>query len=450
MRRMRKPLLLAARSAACILLMLVVAACVAPLSPEERLDQGRDLPIRIYMPYGKPKVTKASDDNLVLGTQSESTLYNIQIWAFHHCEAGDEAADDQRSVAYCMIDDLRSGSGWRNNEQKPSGYYAHWDTDHILTVHMFLPHSVTAMPDDELRFDFYILANSTSIGFADLSSTTRGTLRSQVFGKSGNDDWFGTSTLVQDVPSTGLPISGFFNTDKEGKHDGVDISFIKEGLSAVAKEDTTNFPVIQLSRAVSKVRFLFSRHTGMDDVTVDDIEITDYTSTTQATDGVIPRASFVFPREDGTFLIPEGTTYDKATFAGTAGAPLLATADIGVSNDPAALRRTDNQTSQQYDYFVQTQLNPTPPAQKTMTQRVLYLRESDKPLKGRIHYTMGGRSYTATFSMEGLASTELRRNHSWTVYAYFSEKEIHFYVDCFPWGSGGHIALTGSVPAGAQ
>ena len=445
---------LAVRSMASILLMLAVAACVSPLTPEERAAAGTEFPIRVYMPYGRPQTKSPADQRLVDGTSRETTIYNLQIWAFEHCVAGDQAADGQGALAYCMIDDVNLGSGWRNKEQVPSGRYAHWDSDNILRVMMLLPKTVASMPAERMKFDFYILANAGSIGVDDFSTVTRGDLRELVFGRSGQDDWFGPTALTSEpAQGLGLPITGFYNQDAEGDPNGVDLSFLHQNLDEDEPAiDTLKLPVIQVTRAVSKIRFLFSRQTGMNEVSIDSIRIADYASSNPAPNGLIPRSTFVFPRETGDFAVPEGVNYDSVVLAAASDEdPLLAAGDIAVSDNPEALRKTDNQTSQEYDDFVQLQLHPIfPGVESTMTQRLIYLRESDKPLKGRIYYSIEGKSYVLPFSMEGLVSTNFHRNHSWTVYAYFSERAIHFKASCEPWITGGHFALTGDLPPGIE
>ena len=448
---MRGILHLAVRSAASIFLMLAVAACVSPLTPEERDSAGKELTIRVYMPYGRPQ-TKA-DDNAVYGEFVESMLYNLQIWAFEHCDPGDPAFDDRLSDAYCMINDMMLGTGWRNKEQVPSGRYAHWDSDNILAVKMLIPSSVAYRSDERLKFDFYILANSESIGFDQPVFVTRSMLRNAVFGRRGDDDWFGPTALVSEVvQGTGLPITAFYNSDENGEPNGVDVSYLRWSASEMAQVDTIQFPVIQASRAVSRIRFLFSRQTGMNDVAVDSIKIFDYDDTNPATNGMIPRSSYIFERETGGSIVPAGVTFDPVLIAADeADTPLLAASDIPETDDPKSLCRRANQTAQEYDDFVRRQVRPLVSSiDPTMTQQVYYLRESDKPLKGCIYFTMEGKHYYDTFSMENLPSTSFYRNHTWTVYAYFMEKAIHFKTSYDPWAAGGHIALTGDLPPGIE
>ena len=68
-----------------------------------------------------------------------------------------------------------------------------------------------------------------------------------------------------------------------------------------------------------------------------------------------------------------------------------------------------------------------------LTQRVYFLRESDKQLQGEIRFQIGnGEEQTATFKMvdEGGFS----RNHIWTVYAYQALARLHVVVvDIAPW-----------------
>ena len=68
-----------------------------------------------------------------------------------------------------------------------------------------------------------------------------------------------------------------------------------------------------------------------------------------------------------------------------------------------------------------------------LTQRMYFLRESDKQLQGEIKFQIGdGDEQTATFQMvdEGGFS----RNHIWTVYAYQAQARLHVVVvKIAPW-----------------
>lgn len=64
-----------------------------------------------------------------------------------------------------------------------------------------------------------------------------------------------------------------------------------------------------------------------------------------------------------------------------------------------------------------------------------YLRETDKPLSGRIVYSvMGGADQEKTFELP--SGVSFSRNHSWLVYIYFLSTEMDFQVSWTPWQEG--------------
>lgn len=435
----KKHRLLPAIAPMLLALSFLTSGCVEPLDPSLRGSTDPNavsLPIRLYIPGAMP-VTKAGSGD-VAGVSPESQVYRVQVWMFDHQAADATTGDTKTAVAYAEAD--LTGNSVNMGQYDQSGYYATWESDQIFRLPLMIPGYVLERSADNMKFDFYVLANAPSIGSPADRTTTRGALKALTFG----GDWFGTATPKtgttpaiaingsEDANGPGLPISGFFNKTKDtgssaespyvGPANGVDLRFLKTQPNITEAEMRKLVPVVQLERAVSKIRFAFARPTGMNDIQITKIVI----------DGeLIPTSTFVFPREDGTeFKLPNGSGYTTgAATIDSDDSPLFVVPKdytgsdiIAAVSDPEALKsnsekklttdqaKTPSQmNAQEYDTFLSAH----------STSQVVYLRESDKPITGKIYYKIGATSSEAPFTMEGLTNTNFHRNHSWIVYAYF-------------------------------
>lgn len=417
------------------LLAFAGVGCVEPLEPVERDPNARDLIIRLSVPGQGIPVTKAGTGT-VDGKSPESQVYTVQVWAFNHYAADSDAGDSEKAVAYSTVD--LGTTGWANTVQRPSGYYDEWTNTTTYEVPMTFPGYVLDRDVADMKFDFYVLANASSIGCTAGQDATRGTLKSLSFGGDnfGTDNPKTGATPTAILGTTGLPISGFFNKTKNaqgqspyvGPAGGVDLSFLKTQPNITAAEMHKLVPVVQLQRAVSKIRFAFARPTGMTDIQITKIVIDE---------NLIPASTFVFPREDGTeFELPNGSGYTtSAATIGSDDSPLFVVPKnytgsdiIAAVSDPEALKsnsekklttdqaKTPSQMdAQEYDTFLSAH----------STSQIAYLRESGEPITGKIYYKIGADSYEEPFTMEGLTNTNFHRNHYWTVYAYFMGGKLY-------------------------
>lgn len=456
------------------LLAMVVAGCVEPLRPlDPRSDGASYLPIAVYVPSAP--ATKASG-GLVASKTAESTLYDLEIWAFTHQAPGETKYDDEGAVAYLCLPSISASA---------------FDDKGELDVSLRIPDYVMSRPDSLMRFDFYFLANGSSVGI-DLSSTataklSRGALKRKVFGDSDGSGFGGS--IVMAVPDgsvegkgAGLPMSCFFNNGGMG----FDLTFLKFDFTAdqltyvkrhhgqAYDEDDSDFialglttaqinylkshcvsagvwnwfslsPSVTLTRAVSKLRFVFAKTRGLMETQIVSVELVDYNDESY----VIPSQSYLFPRETDPedFALP-GNDYVKVSM-GSSRLPLLLNDDIKEDPNPVRLRGTStiedpyfgqpaSMSAQQYDNFLTAWIG-----KDIETEKLLYLRETDKPIKGRIHYKLGESYNTATFNMLGIGASNLHRNYSWTVYAYYSTDPRRLEVETYvlPWDD----KLSGSI-----
>ena len=156
---------------------------------------------------------------------------------------------------------------------------------------------------------------------------------------------------------------------------------------------------VQLTRAVSKLRFVFAKTTGQPTVSITSIKINE---------NMIPDVEYLFDKPESAPTI----TYN------TEAGELLSSPidDIKQTADP-----TDyiyfNQDAQEYENLINTAASKETP--EVTVRGPIYLRESDKQLAGTITYTIaGGEPQSVGFQMQ--QAGDFLRNHTWIVYAYYA------------------------------
>lgn len=412
----------------------VGAGCVEPLGREDRRNgKGVELPLQIYLPAGVKTATKAISDGPVTGLAAESALYSLQVWAFSHPNKSEQAMSDaekelfrnESSIAYLNVPDVNvlSSSGAGSSIQ----------------VSLHIPDYVLSRSDDALKLDFYALGNGASIGLENVGVKRRSEMRDLVF--EGN--YFGVNADASSViPSTGLPLACFF----DNRGNGYDIAFLKTDpnpTDARMEEMGRVWPEMELTRSVARMRFLFAQATGMTGNAIDSVVLFNFDNLDDP--GLIPTETYVFPREDAsTIKLPESRGYETLSwgsyYSGLEG-------NIGQMDDPTILCSNSevmrNMSAQFFDDYLQQLLAQTG-SQNKPTVKILYLRESDKPIKGRIYYN-GQRdnkdqivkpSQSVEFTMAGLGfpdRTNFYRNHSWTIYAYMMGQHMEVDVRLDDW-----------------
>ena len=467
----KKHRLLPAIAPMLLALSFLTSGCVEPLDPSLRGSTDPNavsLPIRLYIPNAMPATKAGAGD--VSGVSPESQVYRVQVWMFDHQAATETAGDGEKAVAYAEAD-LSTSNTQNMGPYDQSGYYATWESAKIFRLPLMIPGYVLEREAAKMKFDFYVLANAASIGSTAGRETTRGDLKALTFGYTSTTvDPFGPygpktgTTPTNALGTSGLPISGFFNKSKNasaqspsvGSDDGVDLSFLRDKNKPGTNpprpytndEINAMSPVVQLERAVSKIRFVFAAPSGMTGMSVTGIEVNG---------GLIPKQTYLFPREKSTtkFELPTNAadaTYDAKTISVTVPATIPATIV-----DPNYLRSTCDSTEFKVGEvtYYENSLNPKHMSAEQYdklltaavtgglaTETYVYLRESDKPITGKIKFKLSAASdapeYTATFDMSKIdgytaANTNFHRNHSWIVYAYFQGDGLYIRPVVLPW-----------------
>ena len=226
--------------------------------------------------------------------------------------------------------------------------------------------------------DVYVMANVTNANCG--VETDKDTERDELMTEAKIvKSKFGLSPLTTEVPTDGLPMAGKLTTQP-----------VVGDAPALRVGDLNAVSTVPLTRAVSKLRFVFAKTTGQPKVSITSITMN----------------AGMIPDEEYLFTTPQSITYN------TEAGELLSSPidDINQTADP-----TDyiyfNQDAQEYENLIN--------GANLTVNGPIYLRESDKQLSGTISYKIaGGEEQTAEFQMQ--QTGDFLRNHTWIVYAYYA------------------------------
>ena len=385
----RKPLLL---------LLSVLLLCLTACSSSDE-DQTTDTPggeqfktptqLYIYVHAPKTAVPTRAYTGDVDPIGNEAKVYSLQIWVFTH--------ESNKLIGYFS----------------PTETSALNKTDGYEVLQLTIDEDYAQTPEaTREHVDVYVLAN-VKAGNCHLTldqTTTRAELEAAVLAH-GTEDAFGLSAPVVTVPEDlGLPMSGVLRDQPVA------------GTAPVLRLDNSGqIAQISLIRTVSKLRFAFANQTGNEALTIKSIKL----NTT-----MIPEEQYLFMADSVPYNRKNCHIKSESGYNATT-AELLATAidDVPTIEQPVVYAWGHEELEPRaYEHMLDEAAEAG-----NLTQRVYFLRESDKQLQGEIRFQIGdGEEQTATFKMvdEGGFS----RNHIWTVYAYQAQARLHVVVvDIAPW-----------------
>lgn len=392
------------RIAAVLLAALPVYSC-SRIEPEQELAE---LSVSIYIP--DMSVTKA-ETGTVGALDNEKLFSSLQLWVFMHGGKNDGVLVGYKGYNAENLAEVLADTG--------VPYSAITRFGMVLTPDMY-----TALSAENARVDVYALANAASVTGDALG---QGTTRSDLDGILLSGTTFGTSPLTMSVPGTGLPMSG-----------------VLKNATVTGGYPVFNVSTVTLTRAVSKIRFVFSQQgkqtSGTDSIVPSNascvVRSISFGGTSAGHDCQIAQTEKLFTEEtygdtDNLFDI-DGYTPLSATLAGEGVAPLMDNGDITVLPDPEELlfRSPGHETESAREY--ESRLDAAIAASSRTSS--IYIRETDKRISGTIVYNAGdGEDKTVTFYMP--ADNVLTRNHSWILYAYFAEatRTLQLKIVVLPW-----------------
>ncbi len=394
-----------------VVTVLLLSACKSSDAEEEEpVKQPTMLNIYVYTP-DNPTVTRADEGN-VLADQDERAVESLHIWVFTHDD--NDATKDGRKVGYLnpSSSDIRKLSS----------------SDQNTVVYQMLIPDWYILESPRPKVDVYVMANvtATTCGLTLNGNTTRDELDDAQIKHTAQSDYFGLTTLVTSVPVDdelniiGLPMSGVLKN--------LTVKGDAPVLRIVRNDDDDNMAKVNLVRAVSKIRFIFSKSTANEQaITINSISLD----------------AGVLPTEENLFLDGAYTAgaYKVGSSYNTSAATLVSeVSTINSCDNPASFAYQVNETGQAYETRINEGLkahtveNVTTPAELSELGR-FFLRESDKKLKGTISYTVDGSPRNPT-TFEMAADGDFSRNHTWIVYAYFVSGDLLHVntVDVKSWG----------------
>lgn len=359
-----------------MLIMLLLIACSGDGDSSET-KQPAVINVYVFAP-DKPIITRGDIGEVdpINNTESESKISTLQIWVFEH--------NTDNLIAYYSpesVTNLNSGTG---------------ETYQLSASDAFT--QAATKP----TVDVYVVANVTAAnsGISLDERTTRTALEAALI----SGDYFGLNTLTKKVPEAGLPMSG-----------------VLRGVSVTGSAPVYKISNVTLTRAVSKIRFVFSREKVEPETDANKVKI----NSIKLNAGMIPTQEYLFLEtgEDApAFHVDVGSygTDDATEFLPIVENQVQPLPDIAQNTDPMAYSYQAGQDAQEYEDLIETGLNKTPAPELTQVGP-FYLRESGKLLTGSITFQRGEDGTTAkpvTFKMH--QAGDFSRNHTWIVYAYYS------------------------------
>lgn len=361
------------------MLMLLQTACSSSEENETVKEQPTVITFYVYAP-DRPLPTRAGDDQ-VNALTDESKVNSLQIWVFTHDDTNQD--NDGKLVGYLSPKEMPTVDG-TVYQMEVSKEFAN------------------AAPGERPHVDVYVAANTAAVGLSLGMNSSRDVLDAASF---GNDD-FGVSTPCSTISGNGLPMSGVLrNQEVKGENPVLRIG-----------NNYDNMAKVQLQRAVSKIRFVFSQQKGGNE---------QLTITGVTLHGKVGNVDYGFPYTEFLFLRDEDYRIGSDYVPGATTIP-LPSEPIPESNDPADYIYDTSvfATAQAYEAKIDDGLKATDAHAKELTQvGPFYFRETDKILRGTIDYMIGGGEVQhKDFSMD--LQSNFYRNHSWIVYAFYGSSGL--------------------------
>lgn len=370
-------------------LLLSAVSCRRAAHPREDAQ----LMVSLYIPGA---VMTRAETGMVNPLRDELSITSLQIWAF--------LSESGELISYKYFSPGLNNTGMPNSSITRFGL--------PLSDEMF-----ALLSGSRPKVDVYAVANAASaVSPVPGSETSRDELDNLVITEIG-----GNWPLTRAVPDAGLPMSG-----------------VLKGADVTGGYPVLNINNLKLTRAVSKIRFVFCQQ---------GIPATETTVAEKANDACeIVKITFdggsdcqisTTERLFTTQSLDLGDTPEyvslSSEISGSGGNTLIPNSILSIVEDPGSLffRSTGNETETAEHYenrldAVISQYSQVGP---------IYFRETDKTISGQIFYRVesNGELLSARFSM--LENDVFSRNHTWIVYACFVEEtmKLELKVVVLPW-----------------
>lgn len=336
----------------------------------------------------------SSDDEGGQGVGKKSATLAVYVYAPEQAAAKKKApltrGDEGKVDAITNEGTINSLQIWIYESE--SGYYVgYFNTEDVAALNQGQGTTYQIPVSDDFAknkpdVDVYVMANVTNANCG--VETDKDTERDDLMAGAKIAGYFGLGNLQTSVPTDGLPMAGYLTTQP-----------VVGDAPALRVGDLNAVSTVPLTRAVSKLRFVFAKTKDQPTVRITSIKMNE---------NMIPDVEYLFKK-------PESVTITYNTDEGE----LLSSAisDIAETADP-----TDyiyfNQDAQEYEDLINEAASKQPKPEVTVSDPI-YLRESDRQLAGTITYTIdNGDPQTVDFAMQ--QAGDFSRNHTWIVYAYYA------------------------------
>lgn len=380
-----------------LLMAVLLTACQNSEEEVKTPDDGEDCFLEIAVSAPEHLLFTRGDVGEIASSDDERTVHSLQIWVFK--------SKDGSLVCYRNLTDFTSLN----------------ESPYQQTYKMKVDRTFAEVRDN---VDIYVVANAADYLESSLGENSKPADLNTAMIKTES---FGTTPRVSEVPrTTGLPMSAVL------KNQSIYGSF--PALRIGTQEQPV---VLELTRAVSKFRFVLCQITGNQAsnkklVSIDEIKLDG---------GMIPSKTYLMP---GTATYASvGYIADGINYGG------VEQTAIPYVDDPMVYAY-ETQKAQDYENLIDAavkgdiawlkqygiekdiddlkNLDDNAPSQLKQVG-LTYLRESDKLLTGTIKYSYNENNAdtntqeTVVFSMA--QAGDFLRNHSWIVYIYYMDSKIH-------------------------
>ncbi len=342
--------------------------------------------IDLYLYFPEEQSHTRAEEPFVNGIALENEIKTLQIWVFDHTSHDRIAYHEDANIVASGTQRIQFGiEGVSTNEE------------------------IMAFADAHTSADVFVVINGASISSTDFKKETS---YNDLDGYKLSGNQFGVSSPISN-PENGLPMSGI---DK-------DAPITRQGKIFTVRQGTS----INVVRAVSKVRFVFTRSKYMDNVEIQSVTLNG---------GLIAKEEKFFTTSiDGNHVIaatitPNQYEADAISYGG------LTAEEIKWHPDPLSLAWNPTNTEQTPQSWENAINNAIANEQATEFGRT-YLRETDKRLSGTIVYKNTAGGYTPLpFEMaedDPYAPSYFFRNHTWTILGYFINGQLQLRVIVQRW-----------------
>jgi hypothetical protein len=360
-------------------------------------DESPKLSITLEIPAAPG--TKADEGEAASQMEEENAIYDLKIWVFKH--------DNHEKVLFAKYP----------NDEHPNPD----DLPQAGTVKKYVFSVDRSLATDNPRptLDVFVLANSGSINCT-LGDVDYTTLTEATFGGSS---FFGPESPV--TPA----ILESRKSDSEENRKGLPMSGVGEELKISGEDYSLSIGKITMQRAVSKLRYVFCQtlNIGEDAESIEVLRV-------ELDNNLIPNQEYVFSPDGGQHVMQSGGYVNTIiNTPNTDPVPSSAIPELYTYTGSGASGAAD------YERLVLGAIDE----HKLLCPATYYLRESDKPLSGKVYYQVlkktGDDDYVVvppaervkTFKME---TPDFTRNHTWTMYGYFiSDRTLILSLNVLPW-----------------